>query len=461
MSKQTIPVKENKMGVMPIPKLLYSMALPMMASMMFQAFYNVVDSIFVSRICEDALTAVSMAFPMQNLMIGVGSGIGVGMNALLSKKLGEKDYRVANDSAMHGIILSSIAAVVFMIIGLTSVRFFYTAQGSSETITQYGVDYLSIICLCSVGLFGQFVFERMLQATGRTMLSMVTQSVGAIFNIIFDPIMIFGLCGFPKMGTAGAALATVLGQCVAAVLACIFNIKYNHDVQLSFKAFKAKAAMFIEILKVGVPSMIMIAITSITTFGMDMILMGFSSTAVAVLGAYFKLQSFIFMPVFGLNNGMIPIIAFNYGARKPDRIKQTIKLSIITAVGIMGLGCALMQVIPGTMLKLFSASENMLGIGIPALRIISTCFVFAGFSIVCSAVFQAFGKGLISMITSMARQLVVLLPVAYLLSLTGNLSAVWWCYPIAEIMSVTLCFFFLRGIYKKIVNPMSGIDGVI
>lgn len=454
MSEQTVPVKENKMGYMPIPKLLYSMALPMMASMMFQAFYNIVDSIFVARISEEALTAVSMAFPMQNMMIGVGTGIGVGMNALLSRKLGEKDFETANKAARHGIVLSWIAVAIFMIIGATCTRFYYVAQGSSATITQYGVDYLSIICLCSVGLFNQVIFERLLQSTGKTMLAMTSQVTGALFNIIFDPIMIFGLFGFPKMETAGAALATVLGQCVAAVLALFLNVKYNKEINISLKKFRMKAAMVGEILKVGIPSMIMVGITSITTFLMNKILMAFSSTAVAVFGAYYKLQSFIFMPIFGLNNGMVPIIAFNYGARKPDRIKKTITLSIITAMGIMFVGCGLMHVIPGPMLKLFSASDNMLAIGIHALRVISISFTFAGFSIICSSVFQSFGKGLLSMFTSIARQLVVLLPVAYLLSLAGKVELVWWCYPIAEIMSVLLCIIFLRNIYKKIVDPM-------
>ncbi len=456
--------EENKMGVMPIPPLLFSMALPMMVSMLVQALYNVVDSIFVARLSEEALTAVSLAFPMQNLMIGVASGIGVGMNAMLSKKLGEKEFDTANKAAVHGIFLSFLGFIMFFIIGLTLVKPFLTGQlssgaeqisaGSMQIIFQGGTDYLTVICLLSFGLFGQVIMERMLQSTGLTFYSMITQATGAVLNIILDPILIFGLFGMPRLGIKGAAIATVFGQITATCLAYYFNISKNKEITLRFKGFRPELPMIGRILYVGVPSMVMVAIGSVTTYGMNRILTTFSSTATAVFGAYFKLQSFIMMPVFGLNNGMVPIIAYNYGARKKDRILTTIRLSMITAMAIMLAGLVLLHVIPGPLLMLFSASDNMLKIGIPALKTISWSFVAAGFCIVAGSVFQAFGNGIYSMIVSIMRQLVVLLPSAYLFSLTGNVNMVWWAYPLAEIMSVIVSIVFLYRIYKQIIEPM-------
>lgn len=454
MSTTTIPAGENKMGVMPIPKLLFSMALPMMASMLIQALYNVVDSIFVARLSEDALTAVSLAFPMQNLMIAVGSGIGVGMNAMLSKKLGEKKQEEANRTAINGIFLSAVSFLIFLFFGLFGTRIYFQAQTDIEGIIEGGVSYLSIVCIFSFGIFIQIIMERLLQATGNTFLSMITQATGAIINIIFDPIMIFGLFGFPKMGIAGAAAATVMGQIIAAIMGIYFNLKKNKEISLNFKDFRPCFNTIQRILSVGIPSIIMVAIGSITTFGMNKILMGFTSTAAAVFGAYYKLQSFIMMPLFGLNNGMVPIIAFNYGAKNGDRVNKTIRLSITVAVVIMIAGLLLLQIFPSQLLALFDASENMLAIGIPALKTISLSFVFAGFCIVCSSVFQAFGNGILSMITSIARQLVVLLPAAWLLSLTGNLNLVWYAYPIAEIMSLILSSVFLKRIYDTIIKKL-------
>lgn len=454
MADEEYIVKENKMGVMPVPRLLFSMAVPIMISMLVQALYNVVDSIFVARLSEDALTSVSLAFPMQNLMIAVGSGIGVGTNAMLSKKLGEKDYETVSSAAVHGIMLSMIAYVLFAIFGIFFTRTFFEGQTDIPAIIDGGVDYLTTICVLSFGLFGQIIMERLLQSTGMTIYSMITQGTGAIINIILDPILIFGLAGAPKLGIRGAAVATVIGQMTATVLAIYFNITKNKEISLSLKGFRPQAGIIGVILYVGIPSIIMVAVTSITVFGMNRILMQFTSTAAAVLGAYFKLQSFIMMPVFGLNSGMIPIIAYNYGARRGERIFSTIKLSVITAMVIMAIGILILHVFPAQLLGLFNASDHMLAIGVPALKTISLSFIFAGYCIVCSSVFQAFGKGILSMIMSLMRQLVVLLPAAWLLSKTGNVNNVWWAYPLAELMSVAVTTIFLVRIYKTIISRL-------
>lgn len=454
MSSTNVQPEENKMGIMPVPRLLLSMALPMMASMLVQALYNVVDSIFVARLSEGALTAVSLAFPMQNLMIATGSGVGVGMNAMLSKKLGEKDFEGANRAASNGVFLSVLTYILFLIIGIFVTRAFFQGQTDIEHIIDDGTTYLSLVCIFSFGLFGQVIFERLLQSTGKTFYTMITQGTGAIINIILDPILIFGLLGAPKMGIAGAAVATVIGQIVAALLALYFNIAKNHEIHLRFKGFRPHKETIGRILYVGVPSIIMVAIGSVMTFGMNRILMAFTSTAAAVFGAYFKLQSFIMMPIFGLNNGMIPIIAYNYGARKKERITHTIRLSICSAIIIMIIGLLILQFFPDKLLGLFDASDNMLAIGVPALKTISVSFVFAGFCIVSSFVFQAFGNGILSMLVSFARQLLVLLPVAWFFSRTGNLNLVWLSFPIAEIMALLLCSLFLRRTYVKVIKPL-------
>ncbi len=447
-------VKENKMGVMPENKLLISMAVPMMLSMLVQALYNVVDSIFVARISEDALTAVSLAFPVQNLMIAIGAGTGVGINALLSKSLGEKNQKLANKAAHNGILLMLFSAMACALFGLFGSRWFFTTQTDEAVLIEYGQQYLSVVMLFSFGLFGQFITERLLQATGRTVYSMYTQLLGAVLNIILDPILIFGLLGCPAMGITGAALATVIGQIAAAVLGFWLNIKKNPDIQLQVKELVPDGTVIKKIYSVGVPSIIMGSIGSVMTYGMNLILMGFSSTAAAVFGVYFKLQSFFFMPVFGLNNGMVPIIAYNYGARKKDRMMKTLKLAITYAVSIMVIGFLVMQIFPAQLFGLFEASEEMLAIGVPALRFISISFLFAGFCIIAGSMFQALGNGVLSMIVSVARQLLVLLPVAYLLSLSGNLNLIWLSFPIAELISVALSSIFLYRIYQKVIKPL-------
>ena len=446
--------RENKMGIMPENKLLISMAVPMMLSMLVQALYNVVDSIFVAKISEDALTAVSLAFPIQNLMIAIGSGTGVGINALLSKSLGEKNQKLANKAAHNGILLMLFSFIACALFGIFGSRWFFTTQTDDLVLIAYGEQYLSIVMLFSFGIFGQFIAERLLQATGRTVYSMYTQLLGAITNIILDPILIFGLFGLPALGITGAAVATVIGQILAAVFGFWLNIKKNPEIQLKVKELVPDGAVIKKIYSVGVPSIIMGSIGSVMTYGMNLILMGFSSTAAAVFGVYFKLQSFFFMPVFGLNNGMVPIIAYNYGARKKDRIMKTFKLAVMYAVGIMTVGFLVMQIFPAQLFSLFEASEEMLSIGVPALRLISTSFMFAGYCIITGSMFQALGHGFLSMINSIARQLLVLLPVAYLLSLTGNLNLIWLSYPIAEIVSLTLSSVFLYKIYQRVIKPL-------
>ena len=439
---------------MPENKLLISMAVPMMLSMLVQALYNVVDSIFVAKISEDALTAVSLAFPVQNLLIALGTGTGVGINALLSKSLGEKNQKLANKVAHNGILLMLFSAVACALFGIFGSRWFFTTQTDDLVLIEYGTQYLTIVMACSFGIFGQFITERLLQATGRTTLSMYTQLLGAVTNLILDPILIFGWFGLPAMGITGAAVATVIGQIISACFGLWLNIKKNPEIQLNVKELVPDGAVIKKIYSVGIPSIIMGSIGSVMTYGMNRILMGFSSTAAAVFGVYFKLQSFIFMPVFGLNNGMVPIIAYNYGAKNKDRMLRTMKLAITYAVAIMFVGFLVMQIFPAQLFSLFEASADMLAIGVPALRFISISFLFAGFCIIAGSTFQALGNGMLSMIVSIARQLVVLLPVAYLLSLTGNLNLIWLSFSIAELMSVALSGLFLYKIYKKVIKPL-------
>ena len=449
---EEILMKENKMGVLPVNRLLVTMSLPMMISMLVQALYNIVDSIFVARIEEKALTAVSLAFPIQTLMIAVGVGTAVGINALLSRFLGEKEFEKADTVAKNGIFLALVSYILFLCIGIFGVRIFYTSQTTDTVIINYGVEYLTIVCVASFGIFIQATFEKLLQSTGKPFYTMITQGTGAVINIILDPILIFGYFGMPKMGVAGAAVATVVGQCVAGMLAIIMNVKVNQEIHVGMKGFKPNGKVVKQIYMIGIPSIIMQAIGSVMTYGMNRILITFTDTATAVFGVYFKLQSFVFMPVFGLNNGMVPIIAYNYGAGNKERVVKTFKLSVCYAVAIMAAGVVIMQCIPDRLLLLFEASETMLDIGVPALRIISTCFVVAAFCIVTGSVFQALGYAWYSMINSICRQLVVLLPAAYLLALTGKLKNVWWSFPIAEVMSASVTVFFLARIWKRVIS---------
>ena len=445
---------ENKMGTMPIGKLLFNMSLPMMISMLVQALYNIVDSIFVAKLSENALTAVSLAFPLQTLLIAVGTGTGVGMNALLSKSLGETNFKKANATASNAAVLYFFSYLVFFILGFTIVRPFYASQigNADQEIMELGIEYLSTVMIFSFGLLAQVFFERLLTSTGRTIFSMTSQLTGAITNIILDPILIFGLLGAPKMGVTGAAVATVIGQCVAALVAGFCNHRYNHDVKLKFHGFRLDFHIIGTIYAVGIPTIIMQSIGSVMTYCMNRILIEFSSTATAVFGVYFKLQSFFFMPVFGLNNGITPIIAYNYGAGQRKRMLKTIKLSMLVAFCLTFIGFLCFEGIPQILLSLFNASDEMLTIGVPALRIIGIHYLIAWFCIVSGTVFQALGKAFFSMIVSIMRQLFVLIPAAYILAKLGGLHVVWWSFPIAEVISLMVSSFFLVRINRTIIS---------
>ena len=440
---------ENKMGTMPVGKLLIQISLPMMISMLVQALYNVVDSIFVAQISENALTAVSLAFPIQNLMISTAVGTGVGVNALLSRRLGEQNEKGVTDSALNGIFLYAITMIVFMILGFFIPRLYFESQTNNAEIIEYGVTYLEICMIVSVGLYGAILFERLLQSTGRTVLSMISQLAGAIINIVFDPLLIFGLAGFPKMGIAGAAWATIFGQIVGFAISLTLNLTKNKEIKFKLKGFRPHAKTIGEIYKVGVPSILLGSIGSVLTYLINLILGAFTMTAVAVYGVYFKLQSFIFMPVFGLNNGIVPIVAYNYGAKRKDRIMRSIKLCAIAAVTIMVAGLLIFELFPRQLLAMFNASEEMYAIGVPALRRIAIHFPVAAICITLISVFQALGKGLLSMIVSFVRQVIVLLPAAYLLSLTGDVNNIWWAFIIAEGASAVASFIGMQMVYNK------------
>jgi putative MATE family efflux protein len=442
--------QENKMGVMPINKLLLSMSVPMMISMLVQALYNVVDSVFVSMVSENALNAVSLAFPVQNLMIAVATGTGVGVNALLSRSLGQKRYDRANLAAENAVFLALCSYAVFALLTGLFARPYFAIQTDVAEIIEGGTAYITICGTLSFGLFLQIAFERLLQATGRSVYSMATQILGAVINLIFDPICIFVL----DMGVAGAAAATVMGQIIAAGVSIVINQRKNKDISITWKGFRPNGEIIRSIYAVGVPSIVMASIGSVMTFGMNQILIAFTTTATAVMGVYLKLQSFVFMPVFGLNNGTVPIIAYNFGAKKPERMIKTVKLAALYATAIMLLGVLLFQLFPQVLLGFFNPSDYMLQIGVPALRTISVHFLLAGFCIVSSSLLQALGHGVLSLIISLVRQLLVLLPVAWLLSLSGELDLVWWAYPIAELASLILCLFFLRYVYRREIVPL-------
>lgn len=443
-----------RMGTEPLNPLLLSLAIPMMISMLVQALYNVVDSIFVSYVNEAALSAVSLAFPIQNLLIAFAVGTAVGVNAYLSKNLGEGNYAEADRAAANGLFLAVCSAVAFLIFGLFGAGAFIRAQTTDPLIARYGAEYLSICTIFSLGCCVQCMMEKILVSTGRSTFAMTTQLIGALTNIVLDPIFIFGLFGVPRLEAAGAAVATVIGQFVGATAALTLHFLYNKDVHISLRGFRPAPRTILRIYQVGIPSIAMNAIGSVMTFGMNAILIAYSSTAVAVFGVYFKLQSFVFMPVFGLNNGMVPIVSYNYGARKPERILGTKQLAAIYAVGIMVLGFLAGQFLPGVMLSIFNASPDMLSLGTVALRIISISFLMAGFNVISSAYFQALGHGVLALWVSVIRQLVVLLPTAWLLSLAGRMDVVWWAFPIAEVVAFLLCIIFQRVCYNKIIRPM-------
>ncbi len=458
---QNNPPEENRMGYAPILPLLLKISLPMVLSMLVQALYNIVDSLFVAQLNENALSAVSLAFPIQSLMIAVSVGTGVGINSLLSRRLGQKRWEDVTQTAGNGIILAFFSYLIFLIFGLFFSEWFFSIQSQSAEICRYGADYLSVVTIFSFGLFGQVCFERLLQSTGKTMLVMISHGLGAIINIIMDPLLIFGIGPFPRLEVQGAAIATVLGQIIGCIFAIIANRVYNSELRLKFRKIRFSGKTILKIYQVGLPSIIMQSIAAVMTLGLNTILTGFNTladglgnTAIATFGVYFKLQSFVFMPVFGFNNGLVPIVAYNYGARKRDRMLKAIRWSILFACGYMFLGTLVMLIFPRQLLGWFDASETMLSIGIPALRIIGSSFTIAAFCIVCSTVFQALGNGVYSMLISIARQLVVLLPTAFLLAQTGNINLVWIAFPLAEIISLGVTLFFYRRLMKKKVSTL-------
>lgn len=454
-------VRENKMGTMPTNRLLITMSLPMVISMLVQALYNIVDSIFVAQVDADqyALAAVSLAFPVQSLMIAVAAGTGVGINAYLSKSLGMKNFEEANKTAHNALFLTFLSWLVALILGLTCVKTFYAFQTPTEGIREYGFDYLFVILVFSMGLFFQITFERLLQSTGKTIYSMIMQATGAVINIILDPIFIFGYLGFPALGALGAAIATVTGQTIAALLGLVFNIKFNKEIDLSLKGFKPSGRIIKRIYSVGVPAIVMQSITSFMTLALNKICYMFpediAKNGVNVLGVYFKVQSFIFMPVFGLNNGMTPIIAYNYGANHKKRIMSTMRLGFIIAVSILLIGFLIFEAVPEVLLKMFTDNEEMIKMGIIAFREIAPSFIAAGFSIIIIATIQALGHGVYSMIVSICRQIVVLVPSAFLLvKIFETINIMWIAFPIAEAVSLSLCLLFFRSVYKKTIKSL-------
>lgn len=467
--------RENKMGVMPVNRLLISMALPMMISMLVQALYNVVDSMFVARITTneqvfdsagnlitagtDAISALGLAFPVQMLLVAVGTGTGVGVNAIVSKALGEKNQKRADKAATHGVFLAVCSYLIFLFIGIFLAGAIIRGQGATGRTLEYGTTYLTIICTCSIGFYIQLMFERLLQSTGRTIYTMFTQGTGAIVNIILDPILIFGYFGLPKMGVAGAAIATVLGQWVAGVLAVILNKTKNPDLHVGFRGFKPEMKMIGRIYSVGLPSIIMQAVGSVMNFGMNTIITGINAAGVAVFTVYYKLQSFFFMPIFGMNNGMIPIVAYNYGAQRRNRLIKTVKLSMLYAFLLMSMGFAAFQLIPDKLLLLFDTGDpSLLAIGVPALRIIAWHYLIAWFCIIAGSMFQALGNGVYSLVVSVARQLVILLPAAYILGRIGGLDSIWWAFPLAELMSGAVSLFFTFRINRKIIRNIGDVS---
>ena len=452
MQKETL--QENKMGVMPVGKLLVNMALPMIISMLVQAFYNIVDSVYVSQVSESAVTALSLAFPVQNMQIGFAVGVGVGVNALLSQSLGRKDQESVNWAAGQGVFLALVATALFMLFGFFGVRPYYTMQSTVAETVEGGIAYTSICCIFTVGIFIQVLCERLLQSTGRAMQTMILQGTGAIINIILDPVFIHGWWGMPRMGVAGAAVATVIGQCTGAVLGIYLNLRHNPEVQLHVKFMKPNWKVIAPILEVGIPSVVMNGIGSVMNFGMNQILQGFNEVATGVFGIYYKLQSLFFMPLFGINNATISILAYNYGARKPKRIVHTLKLATAVAVCIMLVGLAVFQLFPQALLGIFNPTEEFLAIGVKALRILCLPFPVAAICISLGASFQALGKGSYSTIVSLCRQLIVLLPAAYLLSLTGSVDNVWWSFPIAEVMSALVTGLLFAKLYRQKVKPL-------
>lgn len=446
-------IKENKMASTPMLKLIISMSMPSMFSMLIQALYNIVDSMYISFYSTDALTAVSLVFPIQMLLVSVAVGTGVGINSLVSRRLGEKRFGEANSAATHGVVLAVASWILFVVLGLLFIEPYFSMMDATPLVKQMSCTYTNIVVYLSLGCFVQCIFEKTLQATGNMFYPMLFQLTGAIINIILDPIFIFGYLGVPQMGIAGAAIATVTGQIAAMIFSTVIIFTKSHDVHITFKGFKLDLKIIRDIYSVGLPSIIMQAIGSVLTTALNKILIGFSEAAVSVFGIYFKLQSFVFMPVFGLNQGVMPIMGYSYGAHSKKRLVSALKYGCVIAFFIMLAGMIIFWSIPEAMLMMFNATDEIMTIGVPALRIISLCFTSAAIGIMFSTLFQAIGIGINSLIISLLRQIIILLPAAYFLSMIG-LEAVWYAFPIAEGISLITSIVLFRFVYKSHIKNL-------
>lgn len=447
-------MNSDQLGKMPMNRLVLTLSLPMMLSMFIQSLYSAIDSMFVAQISEEALAALSLAFPVQMLMIAIQVGSSVGMNAELSKRLGEGRRDLASAAANNGVFISFFHYTIFLLFGVFLVRPFFEMQTNNPDIIRYGMEYTVIVTTFSIGKTLQIMYERILQSTGRTFYTMITQGTGAILNIILDPILIFGWFGIPALGVYGAAIATIIAQVTSAVMAIIINAKVNKDVDMEYLNFRPNLSVIKRIYSVGIPSMLMIAIVSVVSLAFNNILIRFSSTATAVYGAYIRLQGFAFMPVFGLNNGMIPIVSYNYGAKNKERMIRAIKICLFYGMAVMLTGTIIFQLFPEQLLSLFNPSDEMREIGVAALRTISLSFVFAGISIMLGSLFQSLGNAVLSLWIQVTRQLIVLLPAAYALSFTGDVNMVWWSKLISETVAVIFALLAMRYIYAKKIQPL-------
>lgn len=444
-------MKENKMGTMEVRRLILTMSLPIMISMLVQALYNIVDSMFVARVSEAALAAVSLCYPIQMIMVAVACGTGVGINALLSRYLGEKKREKASQVAMYGLFCAICNWLVFAVIGLFFSEAFLRLFSDDVQIIMMGISYMQICTICSFGVFVQITYERIMQSTGNTIYNMVIQGVGALINIILDPIFIFGLGPVPALGTAGAAIATVIGQIVAMFLGIIITQKKIREIQLSVRGFHLDGMIMKAMYRIAIPAILMQSIMSFMTVMMNMILAPFSEMAVSVFSIYYKLQQFVFMAVLGMNNALIPILSYNYGAHQMERIREGIRFALWMSCVIMAIGTVVFQLLPTQLLYLFDAKETLLSIGIPALRTISVSFVFAGISMVLCSVFQALGSPNHSLLVTLLRQMVILLPLAYGFSSAFGLDMCWWSFPITEVLCALLSLYLLRSVQKRVL----------
>lgn len=454
MKKQAEKVPTNKMGTEPVLKLIITMSLPAMFSMLVQGMYNIVDSMFVARVGNDAFTAISLALPIQMLMIAFSVGTGIGLNSLISRRLGAGKQEDADNAATHGIFLGLVTGLTFAIIGLIAIKPFFGMFTSDEAIYTMGCQYGFVVTFFSMGSFLEVYTEKIIQSTGNMLYPMVMQLIGAITNLILDPIMIFGLFGFPKLGVRGAAIATVTGQIIAMIFGLYILFNRNHGVNIHFKNFRPKLDIIKEIYKVGFPSIVMQSISSFLITALNGILINFSASAVNVLGIYYKVQSFIFMPLFGLCQGLMPIMGYNFGARNKKRLLDALKYGLTIAIAIMSLGTAVFMIFPSQLLAIFNANEEVLALGIPALRIVSLCFIGASVGIILSNTYQSVGNGLYSLIVSILRQAVIILPFAFIMSKFWGVTAVWMSFPVSEYIATSVSIVLMVRVYRTKIKDL-------